>query len=129
MITPKAPLRNGLRDISMSEFWKDPLVVADNVERKLAELPIDRRKFPEFARQMAEVTFLLRAIGQRQYGSISLLAVLDILLAVDYFLVLQDELPDSLDSGYEDDARKLAAVFAKHQAELNEFRVWHGRHG
>jgi len=129
MIMEKAPLRNGLRDISMSAFWKDPLVVVDNVERKLAELPIDQRKLPEFARQMAEVTCLLRAVGQRQYGSMSLLAVLDILLAVDYFLVLEDELPDSIDSGYADDARKLAAVFAKHQAELKEFRIWYDRYG
>jgi hypothetical protein len=129
MMTQKAPIRNGLRDISMSAFWKDPLVVADTVERKLAELPIDQRRLPKFARQMAEVTCLLRAIGRRQYGSISLLAVLDILLAVDYFLVLQDELPDSLDKGYEDDARKLAAVFAKHQAELKEFQIWLARHG
>ena len=129
MTMQKAPVRNGLRDISMSEFWKDPLVVADTVERKLAELPIDQRKLPEFARQMAEVTRLLRAVGRRQYGSISLLAVLDILLAVDYFLVLEDELPDSLDSGYEDDAQNLAAVFAKHQAELKAFRVWYDRYG
>jgi len=129
MIMQKAPLRNGLRDISMSAFWKDPLVVVDNVERKLAELPIDPAKLPQFARQMAEATCLLRAVGQRQYGSISLLAVLDILLAVDYFLVLEDEVPDSFESGYEDDARKLAAVFAKHRAELKEFQVWHGRNG
>jgi hypothetical protein len=129
MITQRAPLRNGLRDIAMSEFWKDPLVVADIVAHKLAQLPIDERKFPAFARQMAQVTCLLKAVGQRHYGSISLLAVLDVLLAVDYFLVLQDELPDSFDAGYEDDARKLAAVFAKHRAELKEFQVWHGRNG
>jgi len=113
----------------MSEFWKDPLVVADTVVHKLAELPIDERRLPAFARQMAEVTSLLKAVGKRQYGSISLLAVLDILLAVDYFLVLEDELPDSSDNGYEDDARKLAAVFAKNQAELKEFQGWLGRHG
>ena len=113
----------------MSEFWKDPLVVADTVAHKLAGLPIDERKFPAFAQQMAQVTRLLKAVGQRQYGSISLLAVLDILLAVDYFLVLEDELSDSSDNGYEDDARKLAAVFAKHQAELKEFQGWLGRHG
>ncbi len=101
----------------MSEFWKDPLVVVDNVERKLAELPIDERKLPEFAHQMADVRRLLRAVGQRQYGSISLLAVLDLLLAMDYFLVLEDELPDSLDGGYKDDAGRLASVFAIHQAE------------
>ena len=112
----------------MFEFWKDPLVVADTVERKLAELPIDGRKLPEFARQMAQLTRLLRAVGQRQYGSISLLAVLDILLAADYFLVLKDELPDSRDRGYEDDAQKVAAVFAKHQAELKQFQVWLARH-
>jgi hypothetical protein len=129
MNTEKAPIRNGLRDIPMSEFWKDPLVVVDTVQRKLGELPIDARKLPQFAQQMDEVTRLLKAIGQRRYSSISLLAVLDVMLAMDYFLVLQDEQPDSRGEGYEDDAQELAAVFCKHQGELEEFRVWFRHHG
>lgn len=48
----KAPIRNGLRDITMSELRDNPLLVADTLEQKLAALPINERQLPQFARQM-----------------------------------------------------------------------------
>ena len=53
-----------------------------------------------------------------------MLAVLDLLLAVDYFLILRDERADSEDHGYDDDAEKLNNVFKKHADEIQKFRVW-----
>ena len=123
----RAPIRNGLRDISIEEFWKDPLVIANALERKLCELPIDGSRHPFLARQMLQVMHLLRAVGLRHYGAISLLAVVDILETVDYFLLLCDEKPDSRDDGYDDDAAKIRATFARHQKEIDDFRVWFSR--
>src|SRR5258707_5602177 len=80
----KAPLRNGLRDISMDEFWKDPLIVVETLQQKLEELPIDHKKNPRFAEQMRTALELLRAIGTRRYGKISCLAALDVLQAAHY---------------------------------------------
>jgi hypothetical protein len=76
---------------------------------------------------MLEVMHLLRAVGLRHYRTISLLAVVDILETVDYFLLLCDEKPDSRDDGYDDDAAKIRATFARHQKAIDEFRLWFSR--
>jgi len=123
-IARKVPLRNGLRDISMDEFWKDPLIVVDTLQQKLADLPIDQKKNPRFADQMATALELLRAVGTRRFGKISFLATLDILQAAHYFLLLTDRTPDSQAGGYKDDAEVLQKAFAEHDAEIQEFRTW-----
>src|SRR5689334_10625284 len=81
----KAPLRNGLRDISMDDFWKDPLVVADTLHEKLNALPINPAKHPKLAQQVNRLIELLRALGRRRYGRISLLAATDFFQSAHYF--------------------------------------------
>jgi len=117
----KAPIRNGLRDISMDEFWKDPQVIADAVHEKLQAIPIDPKRYPRFAAQMGTTLELLRALATRRYGKISCLAALDLLQAAHYFLELGDRTPDSQADGYKDDAEVLNQVFTKHAAEIREF--------
>ena len=117
----KTPIRNGLRDIPMHEFWKDPLIVVDTLNRKLAGLPIDQKKLPSFAQDVRLALELLRAVEQKRYGRISFLAVLDILRAVDYLLVFQDRTQDGRDDGYEDDAEVFRHACDKHRLELQEF--------
>ena len=120
----KTPLRNGLRDISMDEFWKDPLIVVQTLQQKLDGLPIDRREYPKFAQQMGTVLELLRAIGTRRYGRISLLPAVDLFQAAHYFLLLTDRKPDSEAGGYRDDAEVFHQAFTKHELELREFESW-----
>ena len=120
----KAPVRHGLRDITMDEFWKDPLIVVDTLRQKLEALPIDPKKNPQFGRQMSTALELLRAIGTRRYGKISFLATLDLLQAAHYFLLLGDRTPDSQQDGYKDDAEVLDQAFTKHEAEIREFQHW-----
>ncbi len=127
MSLAKAPVRHGLREITMDEYHRNPVIVVETLEHKLAGLPVNDRKHPQLAQDIHDALRLLRATGLKQYGRISLLAVLDILQAVDYFLVLQDEKRDSQDDGYEDDAAKLREAFEKHKAELAEFRLWFSR--
>ncbi|PWU21383.1 MAG: hypothetical protein C5B50_01875 [Verrucomicrobia bacterium] len=127
MARQKAPIRNGLRDITVAECANDPAMLAELVERKRQELPVNARKDQRFAQQLEDTVRLLQAVGARSYPQISLRAVLDVLLAVDYFLVLEDDCRDSRDQGYEDDAKELNEVFLKHQTELNEFRLWFSR--
>ena len=91
----KAPLRNGLHDISMEEFWKDPLIVVETVRQKLNDLPIDTKKNPSLAKQIGTALELFRAVGMRRYGNISVLATLDLMQAAHYFLWLGDRNPDS----------------------------------
>jgi hypothetical protein len=125
----KAPSRHGLRDISMADFWKDPLVVVDTLQAKLNGLPIDTGKHAELASQVHLAMELLRAISTRRYGAISFRATVDLLHAVDYFLVLNDRHPDSREDGYTDDAEEMRSTFAKHAAEMDNFRLWLARQG
>ena len=125
--TERVPIRNGLRDIAVEDLWKDPLAVAHALERKLCELPVDSSRHPFLARQMMDIMHLLRAVGLKRYGAISLLATIDVLQAVHYFLLLCDEKPDSRTGGYDDDAEKIRSTFALHQKELDDFRRWLAR--
>ena len=120
----KTPLRNGLQDISMDDFWKDPLIVADTLHEKVNALPINPARHPKLAQQMSALIELLRAIGRRRYGRISLLAAMDLFQAAHYFLLLADQKPDSQDNGYKDDAEVLDQVFTKHAVEIREFETW-----
>jgi len=120
----KAPLRNGLRDVLMDDFWKDPLIVVDTLHQKLNGLPIDKKKNPTLAQEMRTALELLRAVGTRRYGKISFLAILDLLQAAHYFLLLSDRTPDSEEDGYKDDAEVLHQAFSKHVEEIREFEAW-----
>lgn len=127
MTTYKSPLINGLRDISMEDWWKDPCIVASALERKLEGLPVNPNANPMLEVQIHNTLRLLRAIASRSYGQISMLAVVDLLLAVDYFLVLQDKHRDSHENGYNDDEEALQKVFKKHEHELDKFCLWSNR--
>ena len=120
----KCPVRNGLRDVTMDEFWKNPLIVCETLERKLRGLPVDQARYPGLADDIIDALHLLRAVALRNYGAISMLAVHDIILAVDYFLVLRDECEDSRLNGYMDDAEKLRETFSRNAEELSRFKRW-----
>ena len=120
----KVPLRNGLQDVLVEDFWKDPLIVVDTIHQKLNALPIDRKKNPGFAEQMGTTSELLRAVAMRRYGRVSFLALVDLLKAAHYFLLLGDRKPDSETDGYKDDAELLHQTFSRHAAEIGEFERW-----
>jgi hypothetical protein len=122
--TPKAPVRNGLKDISMEEFWKNPLLPVDALQEKLNGVPVDPKIYPGLSKEIQLFKELLTALGTRRYGAISLLAIIDVLQAVDYFLVQDDFNPDSRDHGYDDDAEVVHRAFLKHEAALRTFEKW-----
>ena len=111
----------------MEDWWNDPQVVVAALESKLHGLPVDRRSNPALDIEIHKTLRLLGAIASRSYGKISMLAVLDLLLAVDYFLVLQDKQRDSHECGYDDDEDALQKVFKKHESEFEKFCLWFNR--
>jgi hypothetical protein len=120
----KVPARNGLIDIASGEFMKNPLLPAEALEEKLRSLPVDPKVYPQLAHEIQVIKELLFAFGTRRYGAISLLAMVDLLQAVDYFLVLGDQNPDSRVDGYSDDAEVVHRACVKHEIELRAFRQW-----
>jgi hypothetical protein len=123
-ITRKSPVVNGLRDVTMGEYWQNPLLLAESLREKLNGSPVDAKQFPKLAKEIQVVQELLLALGTRRYAAISLLATVDILQAVDYFLVLDDFTPDSRKDGYTDDAEVVHRVFVKHESEMRAFQEW-----
>ena len=123
-ITRKSPVMKGLRDVSMGEYWQNPLLPAETLREKLNGSPVDAKQFPQLAREILVVQELLVALGTRKYAALSLLAAVDILQAVDYFLVLDDFTPDSRKDGYADDAEVVHRVFVKHEGEIRAFQEW-----
>ena len=126
--TRKSPITNGLRDISMAEYWSNPLLPAETLQAKLNGSPVDAKQFPQLSEEIQLVQELLFAMGSRRYGAISMLAMVDILQATDYFLVVDDGTPDSRDDGYADDAEVVHRVFVKHEAEFRAFKEWLLKH-
>src|SRR5580658_8185722 len=120
----KSPVVNGLRDISMVEYWSNPLLPAETLQAKLNGSPVDAKQFPQLSEEIQLVQELLFALGSRRYGAISMLAMVDILQATDYFLVVDDGTPDSRDDGYADDAEVVHRAFVKHEAEFRAFKKW-----
>jgi len=124
----KSPVVNGLRDISMVEYWSNPLLPAETLRAKLNGSPVDAKQFPQLSEEIQLVQELLFAFGSRRYGAISMLAMVDILQATDYFLVLDDGTPDSRDDGYADDAEVVHRAIVKHELEFRAFKEWLLKH-
>ena len=118
------PARNGLKDVSVNDFWKNPLLLVEALDEKLNGIPVDAKVYPKLSDEIQLFKELLRAFATRRYGTISLLAIVDVLQAVDYFLVLDDFNPDSRDGGYDDDAEVVHRVFLKHETEMRAFKKW-----
>ena len=123
-IMRKSPVIKGLRDVSLSELWRNPLLPAETLREKLNGSPVDAKQFPQLAKEIQVVQELLFALGTRRYTALSLLATVDILQAVDYFLVLDDFTPDSRKDGYADDAEVMHRAFVKHESEIRAFQEW-----
>jgi hypothetical protein len=122
--TRKAPVLNGLRDITAGELWRNPLLPAETLQEKLNGIPVDVKLFPQLSEEIQLMQELLFAFGSRRYGEVSLLAMVDILQAADYFLVLNDRTPDSREDGYADDAEVVHRAFVKHETEIRAFKEW-----
>ncbi len=120
----KSPVTNGLRDISVQDFWSNPLLPAETLQAKLNGIPVDPKVFPQLAGEIRLIQELLFAFGSRRYGAISMLAIVDILQATDYFIALDDGKPDSKEDGYSDDAVVIHKAVLKHESELKAFKQW-----
>lgn len=108
----------------MTEFWSNPLLPAETLQAKLNGSPVNPKQFPRLLTEIKLIQELLFAFGSRRYGGISMFAMVDILQATDYFLVVDDGTPDSRDNGYADDAEVVHRAFVKHEAELLAFKKW-----
>ena len=69
---------------------------------------------------------LLRDTLSRRWPHLSLAAFAEILVAMDYFIEVNDDIPDTYDGGYVDDLRRLSAVCKDHRLEIEDYLRWSG---
>ena len=67
---------------------------------------------------------LLRDTLASRYPHLSLPAFAEILLAMDHFIEVRDEIPDTHVGGFVDDLRKISEVTARHAREIEAYRCW-----
>ncbi|NNC87650.1 MAG: hypothetical protein HKN82_04225 [Akkermansiaceae bacterium] len=67
---------------------------------------------------------LLRDTLAGRYPHLSVAAFAEILLAMDYFLEVRDEIPDTQDRGLEDDYRRITAAWDRHDREIAGYQGW-----
>jgi len=78
------------------------------------------------ARKARLLLDLLRDTLSRRWPHLSLAAFAEILVAMHYFIKVNDEIPDTYDGGYIDDLRRLNAVCEDHRLEIEDYLRWRG---
>ncbi len=115
--------RKGLTNLTMQEFFQAaPLL--DVMTEKVNTLEDASFAEQTLARDVRLLVELLRATLSRRYQRISILSFAHILVALDYFLRVHDDTPDSQSGGYADDQRVILQVMTQCHAELQDFRDW-----
>jgi len=94
------------------------------VVEKVSDLELSRFCEEQLAKQVAFLTEVIRATLARRYTRLSLLAFAHILVALDYVVRVNDELPDTQAGGYVDDLRVVNRVMTDWKEELDDFRAW-----
>jgi hypothetical protein len=67
---------------------------------------------------------LLRETLADRYQDLSVLAFAHILVALDYFLHVMDDKPDTQSGGFSDDLQRVEKVFADFKTEIDAFKQW-----
>ncbi len=114
-----------LRDLRASDLRKGAgSELPELILAKLASLDttgFTERQLTKRARLLLE---LLRDTLGGRYPDLSLPAFADIVLAMDYFVAVHDEIPDTLPGGLADDLRKFDETIATHRGEIEAYRRW-----
>lgn len=86
---------------------------------------VDRQLLPK-VRTLLE---LLRDTLSGRYPHLSVAAFAEVLLAMDHFIEVNDDIPDPRHRGMEDDYRKVIAVTENHHREIKAYQGWRSLQG
>ncbi len=116
----------GLGELRFSDL-KEGIQLMDILAAKLNGL--DDRRFTdrELERNVVCLVDLVRETVAGRYPDLSLRGLVQILAALDHFVEVRDEIPDTWVRGYEDDARHIEQVCHDLQKELETFARWRKR--
>jgi uncharacterized membrane protein YkvA (DUF1232 family) len=115
--------REGFRCLPAHElFAGSPLV--EQVTEQINQLDPADFVQGQLARQARLLLDLLRETLARRYTGTSVAAFAQILAALDYFVRVKDEVPDTKSGGYTDDLQVVNRVLEDFRKEFDNFRRW-----
>ena len=116
----------GLSHLTFAEL-KSTGKLINTLTRKIHEL--DPRRFEDKLIE-ARVRLLMDLIRETladRYQALSILAFAHILVALDHFLRVTDEKPDTLPGGFADDLQHIEQVCKQFKGEIEAFKKWQKR--
>ena len=120
----------GLDEITFAEL-KSSTKLIDALQAKLSDMDITQYANQEVARKVSLLTDLLKETLLDRYQDVSVRAFAHFAVALDYFLTLREEGPDSISDtyadGYIDDLKRLNDVFNRFDKEIVAFVKWKQR--
>jgi hypothetical protein len=118
--------REGFSRLNMTELCQ-PGPLVDIVTEKVNTLNALNFSQQELEKDVRLLISLLRESLSRRYVHLSILAFAHILVALDHFVRVKDDKPDTHIGGYEDDLAIVKGVLREFAGEIAEFKAWQQR--
>ncbi len=118
--------RQGLTQLTVAELCAGGALV-DMLTEKVNSLDSFHFSERQLEKQIRLFICILRETFARRYNGLSLLAFAHILVALDHFIRVKDDKPDTEIGGYEDDVIAINRVLNEFRAEFDQFKAWQRR--
>lgn len=118
--------RKGFTQLHVTELFR-PGPLLDVVTEKVNTLNSLNFCEHQLERDVRVLISLLRETLSRRYVHLSILAFAHILVALDHFVRVTDQKPDTHIGGYEDDMTIINGVLTEFRKEIAEFKAWKQR--
>lgn len=120
----------GLDEITFAELRSSKKLV-EALRAKIGDLNPQKFTDQELSRKVNFLIEILRETLMDRYQALSLRAFAHMAVALDYFLIVNEQEPDSIKDtypdGYTDDLRRVNAVFRRFAKEIHAFEHWRAR--
>ena len=118
--------REGFSRLKVTELCQ-PGPLLDIVTEKVNMLDSLNFSQQELEKDVRVLISLLRETLSRRYVHLSVLAFAHILVALDHFVRVTDQTPDTYIGGYEDDLAIVKGVLNEFEKEIADFKAWQQR--
>jgi hypothetical protein len=120
----------GLDEITFAELRSSKKLV-EALRAKIGDLNPQKLTDQELSRKVNFLIEILRETLMDRYQALSLRAFAHMVVALDYFLSLDEHEPgsikDTYENGYVDDLQRMNAVFTRFSREIKAFEDWRAR--
>ena len=116
--------RSGLTQLSVEELFRSHSLLIEILTEKVNSLDSNNLTERELEKEIRPLIDLLRETLSRRYSGLSILAFAEILVGLDHFIRVNDEIPDTKIGGYRDDLAAIRKVSFEFRPEFDRFQAW-----